>query len=443
MAVAEDRVVHEAELARVRIECRWRVLCALTRRLPAIGSAAVEAAVDQAWMEIYEWECRYDAGSVERHWERLAYLRAQNGIRERQSHPLCDVDALGETGALGDGGSGGGIAAVEAARTEARVAEIVRQVGGDGRRWLEATLDDPGVSPRLLAQRLGWAPEKLKSVARRTRGHLLEFLRARASGAICERRQAVMDAFAATHLAQQHDQAPGVAGTREPSWLLGGERYEQVALHIAGCEECEQAWRTAERRLLRVRHALFLPLGVTAKVAGAGALALAAARHPLGALGRLCAELRMRVGLGVGRATAGGAAGGAGTAGVLAGKGAAVCAGLVCAAGAGTAALVGLPAGIIASRTVSHHHHHKMVVRHSDAAAAATASTVAVSNGQTASAQGDTSAARAGKNGQRASAAHTISRLTAPSPCPAGCRCRVRAAGRWSAQAPRPHPCRP
>ena len=90
MAVAEDRVVHEAELARVRIECRWRVLCALTRRLPAIGSAAVEAAVDQAWMEIYEWECRYDAGSVQRHWERLAYLRAQNGIRERRRHPLSD-----------------------------------------------------------------------------------------------------------------------------------------------------------------------------------------------------------------------------------------------------------------------------------------------------------------------------------------------------------------
>jgi len=43
--------------------------------------------------------------------------------------------------ARSDGGGGGGLAAVEAARTEARVAEVVRQVGGDGRRWLEATLD--------------------------------------------------------------------------------------------------------------------------------------------------------------------------------------------------------------------------------------------------------------------------------------------------------------
>ena len=256
--------MHEAELARLRIECRWRVLCALTRRLPAIGSAAVEAAVDQAWMEIYEWECRYAPGSIERHWERLAYLRAQNGIRERRRHPLIDVDGLGETGALSDGGGGGGIAALEAARTDARVREIVRQVGGDGRRWLEATLDDPGVPPQVLAQRLGWAPEKLKTVARRTRGHLLEFLRARASGAICGRRQAVMEAFAVTHLAQRYDQAPAAAGAQEPLWLLGGEHYEQVALHIDGCEECERAWREAEHRLLRVRHALFLPLGVTA-----------------------------------------------------------------------------------------------------------------------------------------------------------------------------------
>ena len=223
-----------------------------------------------------------------------------------------------------------------------------------------------------------------------------------------------MDAFAATRLAQPEDRAPAAAGAQEPSWLLGGERYEQVALHVAGCEACERAWREAERRLLRVRHALFLPLGVTAKLAGAGALALAAARDPLGALGRLCAELRMRVGLGVGRATAGGAAGGAGTAGVLAGKGAAVCVGLVCAAGAGTAALVGLPAGIIAPRTVSHPHHDRIVVRHSDSAATATVSTVAASNSSAVTAQGDTSAARADKSGQRAGVAHAISRPARP-----------------------------
>ncbi len=410
MAVAEDRVAHEAEVARLRVQCRWRVLRVLTRRLPAIGSAAAEAAIDQAWMEIYEWESRYAPGSIQRHWERLAYLRAQNGIRERRQHPLIDVDELGETDALSDCGSGGGIAALETARTDARVREIVCQVGGDGRRWLEATLDDPGVPPQVLAQRLGWAPEKLKTVARRTRGHLREFVSARASGVICERRQAVMDAFAATCLVRQD---PAHAVRLAEHSTLGPERCEQVALHIAGCEECERAWRKAEDKLLRPRF-VFIPVVLAGKLAGTGGSAIAAGRRALGRLDRLFWDLRVRAGSGVGRATAGGAAGTAGTAGALAGKGAAVCVGVLCATGMGTAALVGLPAGIIASRTVSHHHHDRIVVRHSDAASTATLSTLAASNSQAATAQSDTSGARAGKSGQRAGAAHTIGRPAHP-----------------------------
>jgi hypothetical protein len=395
MAVAEDRVVHEAEVARLRVQCRWRVLRVLTRRLPAIGSAAAEAAIDQAWMEIYEWESRYAPGSVQRHWERLAYLRAQNGIRERRQHPLIDVDELGEAGALSDGGGGGGIAPLEAARTDARVREIVCQVGGDGRRWLEATLDDPGVPPRVLAQRLGWAPEKLKTVARRTRGHLREFVSARASGAICERRQAVMGAFAATHLARRDPAYAARLGERP---RLGPERYEQVALHIAGCEECERAWHKAQNKLLGPRL-VFFPAAFAGKLGVAGGSVIAVGRRALGRLDRVLWDLRVRVGSGAGRVTAGGAAGTAGTAGALAGKGAAVCVGVLCATGMGTAALVGLPAGIIASRTVSHHHRDRLVVRHSDSAATATVSTLAVS--QAATAQSDTSSARADKSGQR------------------------------------------
>ncbi len=136
------------------------------------------------------------------------------------------------------------------------------------------------------------------------------------------------------------------------------ERYQQVALHIAGCEECERAWHNAQSRLLRP-HLVFFPAALAGKLTAAGGSAIAAARRALGRLDRLVWDLRVRAGSGVGRATAGGAAGTAGTAGALAGKGAAVCVGLVCAAGAGTAAFVGLPAGIITHHAV--HHHHSMV----------------------------------------------------------------------------------
>ena len=207
-------------------------------------AAAAEAAIDQAWMEMLRnGRAATTTGSIQRHWERLAYLRARNGIRERRQHPADDVDELGETDALSDCGSGGGIAALETARTDARVREIVCQVGGDGRRWLEATLDDPGVPPQVLAQRLGWAPEKLKLSRAGTHGQLREFVSARASGVICERRQAVVDAFAATCLVPAD---PAHAARLEEHPTLGPERCEQVALHVAGCEECERAWRKAE-----------------------------------------------------------------------------------------------------------------------------------------------------------------------------------------------------
>jgi hypothetical protein len=412
MAVVKERQVNEVELARAWVECRGRVLRTITRRFPTAGSAAVEAAVDQAWMELYEKGNDGEVSSLQGRWEGLAYLRALNGVRARRRHPVSPVpvEDLPEPHTLSE--ESVTVAAIELARSDARVEEIIRHVGGDSRRWLEAVLDTPTAPPRELAVRLRWAPEKLKSVARRTRPHLLEFLRARSSGVICERRQAVIDAFAATHLTQQnHQAAKGLRNFR----MLGSGRYEQVALHIAGCEECERAWRQAQHRLLRPRLVV-IPIGVYGKLAAAGESAFAAGRRVLGRLDRLLCDLRMRVGSSAGRATAGGAAGTAGTAGALAGKGAAVCVSVLCATGVGTAALVGLPAGIIASRTAAHHH-ARIVVHHSgrsgsvsDSAAAATATT----NSQAASAHSDTSGARAGKSGQRASAAHTVSRPARP-----------------------------
>ncbi len=411
MGVVEERQGNEAELTRAWVEGRARVLRAVARSFPTVGSVMVEAAVDQAWVELYEQGCDGPPESWLARWRELAYLRALNGVRGRRRHFIdsvtleeldaADVLSESDTAAMADAAS----------QAEARAQEIVRQVSGDAQRWLEVVIDAPGAPPREVARTLGWDREKLKTVAWRTRARLREFVAARASGAICERRQAVMDAFAATQLVRRD---PALAVRLEERSTLGSELYEQVALHIAGCEECERAWRKAQNRLLRPRL-VFFPAVFTGKLAGVGGSAIAAGRRALGRLDRLFWDLRIRVGSSVGRATAGGAAGTAGTAGALAGKGAAVCVGVLCATGMGTAALVGLPAGIIASRTVSHHHHHKIVVRRSDAAAAARArSTVAVSNGQTASTQGDMLAARAGKNAQRASAAHTISRSARP-----------------------------
>jgi len=345
MAVVDKRDPRDAE-ARVWVGCRGSVLRSIERRFPMAGSVAVEWAVDQAWLELYERDRNpVDPVAVRRRWETLAYFRALNWARDRRRHPFSStpVDELAEYCVLGDQSAG----VFEAVRSEARAEEIVRQTTGDGRRWLEAVLDTPTAPPRELAARLQWAPEKLKSVARRTRAQVREFVFARQTGVICERRQAVMDAFAATHLLAREDRAPTSALEDLPT--LGVERYGEVALHIAGCTDCERAWRRAETKLLRPRLALLFP-PMIGKITAAGASVWMAGRR---GLERLVFELRVRFLSGAGRATAGGAAGTAGTAGVLAGKGAAICAGLVCATGVGTA-LVGLPPIVIDHAVHSH-----------------------------------------------------------------------------------------
>ena len=55
----------DVELAQVWVEGRAGVLCAVERSFPAAGPVVVEAAVDRAWVELYE---QSDAGSPERLW---------------------------------------------------------------------------------------------------------------------------------------------------------------------------------------------------------------------------------------------------------------------------------------------------------------------------------------------------------------------------------------
>lgn len=389
MGVVKERQGNEAELAQAWVEYRSQVLHATSRSFPTVGSAAIEAAVDQAWVELYEQTPVGPLDGLSSRWRGLAYLRALNGVRERRRYPVdpLPVGELTATSALSDSRT------VDALRAEARAQEIVNQVSGDARRWLEMVIDAPEAPPREVARTLGWDREKLKSVARRTRARLREFVSARASGVICERRQAVMEAFAATHLVQR-DTAH--AARLEGRLMLSGELYEQVGLHIAGCEECERAWRKAQNKLLRPRL-VFIPVTLGGKLAGVGGLAFATGRRALGGLDRLLSDLRMRAGSGMGRATAGGAAGTAGTAGALAGKGAAVCVGVLCAAGAGTAALVGLPPGVIYQP--ASHRHHKAVVARGGQSEDRSGSPVATSEGQV-TAKSEAPSTRAGGSGQ-------------------------------------------
>jgi hypothetical protein len=336
-----DQIPQPAEAARAWLEARERVLRFVERRFPRLGSVAVEAAVDRAWLDLYERNPEPPEPMVlRRRWQRVAYLRALEEVRNRQRHPTVPVpvDELADH-VLVDGRIG----PLEATRSQARVGELISQTSGEGRRWLMAVIETPDAPPRELAASLRWRREKLKSVARRTQVQLREFVVARQSGALCERRQAVMDAFAATRLlAGKLEGNEALAGVP----TLGEERWEEVAWHIAGCVDCERAWRRAETRLLYRFRLAFPP--VLGKVAAAGGSLWMAGRRAL--LG-----LRMRLlSSSVGRATAGGATGTAGTAGVLGAKGAAICAGLVCATGVGATALVGLPAAVI-EHAPSHH----------------------------------------------------------------------------------------
>jgi len=93
MGVVQERQGNEAELARAWVEGRSQVLCAITRSFPAAGSAMVEAAVDQAWGELYENGCSGPLDVLLGRWKGLAYLRALNGVRERRRHPTTPIHA--------------------------------------------------------------------------------------------------------------------------------------------------------------------------------------------------------------------------------------------------------------------------------------------------------------------------------------------------------------
>jgi hypothetical protein len=172
MGVVEERQGNEAELARAWVEARPQVLRATTRSFPAAGSVMVEVAVDQAWVELYENGYSGTRDALLRRWKGLAYLRALNGVREHRRHPTTPIHANDELTEIGACCDSDALPGRDALRAEARAREIVCQVSGDARRWLEVVIDAPATPPREVARVLGWDREKLKSITRRTQARL-------------------------------------------------------------------------------------------------------------------------------------------------------------------------------------------------------------------------------------------------------------------------------
>ncbi len=279
MGVVQERQGNEAEFARAWVEGRARVLRATCAQLPD-GGIGDDRSGGRSGMggAVRARPGRFARESVAP-LEGVAYLRALNGVRERRRHPVSSVpvEELAETGALDeDNGLRGGI---EALRAEARAQEIVRQVSGDARRWIEAVFDAPSAPPRGSREDAGVGSREAEDggaqgacspAGVRVRASKRRDLRAPPSSHGGVRGHP-------SRAARSRALPRGLGEHPTSAWA-----YQQVALHIAGCEECERAWRNAQSRLLRPRL-VFFPATLAGKLAAAGAAAIAAGRRALGA----------------------------------------------------------------------------------------------------------------------------------------------------------------
>jgi hypothetical protein len=299
------------------LERRPTVLRRLAREFPGVGSAEIEDAVDGALVELVEKGI--DAEGLLRLWSRAA----RNNVIDATRAPRLRWRVAPAVEDLA------GVLAQEEreppseeVREHYRMAEALAHLTADERRWAAATLGATTGAhrPRDLCQALGWPDWRYRRVAASARRHLLAFFAARADGTLCRRRQAVLEAFAQTHLSRAGTHPSAVGGD-----ALGEEEYRRVLLHVKGCVMCERQWRQHERALLDVRHILIpTPLLLTALVAAKAKFGMAV--H----------SARVRIG---------GTGAGGGVAATLGGKGAAViCAGAICASAAGTALVSGVPA---------------------------------------------------------------------------------------------------
>ncbi len=313
---------------RALLGTRDSVIAAVTGRMPQAGSLAIEEAVDGALEQLLGQRAeRCELGYARRWWIAWAQRRLVDKHRTAAHMHRDPVPVDEHPHVLSQHTSEDPFAQLDEELVTARLAELVASLAGPQREWAEtlfaqlqraAAADQRGDDPPValpLHEVLGWSAAKEKKTAQRARETMTAFVNERSAGTICSRRQAVLDVYIT---------ATGDVGATQSA---GADRreFQAVALHLAGCLECQIAWAQRRSSLLG-RFGAFVLGPLDALAAGAHALADKLAGVWTGTQ-QLTLSLLQRLGIG-----SGAAAGGAIT---LTGKTAAVCAGLVCAATAG------------------------------------------------------------------------------------------------------------
>jgi hypothetical protein len=338
-----------ARRAREQDEARHRALlglgdavfAAVTEEMPRAGSLAVEEAVEAALKQILRKGAhRCDLEFAKRWWISWAKLRMIDGrrlsaFRDRDlipidEHPAALAYSITEDPLALDGEG------LDAAGLQ----EILSTLSGRQREWADGLfwlLRQPAIdgSPAAkLHEVLGWSPEMTRKTGQRARETIRAFIEDRASGVICSRRQAVLDAFIMATEA-------GLRSTAGGDVDVDCRQFQAVVVHLAGCPECQAVWsRRRATMLARCASIALLPIDAFTAAAQAFAGKLAGA---LSGAQNAALSVLARLGIGGGGVVAGGSA--------LTGKTAAVCVGIVCAAGAGTAELSGVLPPIAPDRT--------------------------------------------------------------------------------------------
>ena len=335
MSLLARRADHaELERHRALLAMRDSIVRATAEKFPDSGSAATSDAVDGALEQLLDAGAHLDAlDVVKARWISWSRRRLTDTYRSAE-FKLRDATPVDEhQQALSRSAADDCLAVGEDSRQWWRLQEILGSLSGPQREWAQAWLQQVsgslavGGHPRGLHDQLGWTAAKTKKTGQRARRKMVAFIQERESGSICSDRQALLDDFISTttHGVPAHRQAGE----------LDKQRYEAVLLHICGCEDCFGAWRNRRRALLaRCIAIIMLPLDS----------AMAAAHACTGKLARLLAgaqELLLsvlgRVGIGGGATAAAG-----GSAAAISTKTAAVCVGVVCAAGAGVGEITGV-----------------------------------------------------------------------------------------------------
>ena len=317
------RRARDADDARYRalLALRDSVMSEIAKQAPPVGSLHIEEAVDTALSELLAQHVeRRDLLVARSKWVDRAQWRLKDKQRSAafrlrhpipvDEHPLAlshddDPDPFGVT----------------TARLDAvQLQEIIAGLGGVQRQWADAVfaliLAAPPADGSALPnveELLGWSAEQTRKTAWRTHKTVAKFVADRASGTICSRRQALLDAYIAANEPGLAEHAPGDGARAE---------LQAVALHLKGCEQCQLAWSTRRATLLKRGV-----LGILAPLDSLAALAHAASAWAQNAALALLGRLGI---------------GGGGVAIGLSAKSAAVGVGVVCAACAATAELTGV-----------------------------------------------------------------------------------------------------